>query len=223
MKKILITRPKEQATELANFINSSGNFAFIEPIFEVEFYNYTKINYPFLAIIITSINAVSALEAINPKKNIKIFTLGKKLSEKLTNLGFTNLTIAKDSAAQLFIEIAKFNEAILYLRGERISFDFAAQFKNILEIVTYKIVENRAFSENFLNFCKNNNFDEILLFSKNSGETFISLLKRHNLLANFINSKMVCLSKNICDFLDKSGFKNHQTFAENLIVKKFYD
>jgi len=223
MKNILIARPQNQAKELAAFLEKRNCKVIIEPIFQVEFCNFAKINFDFAALIITSVNALAALEKINAKKEIKIFTLGKKLSQQLINLGFKNLTIAENSAENLFAEIAKFNEKILYLRGEKISFDFAAQFKNISEILTYKIIENQSFSPDFLEFCKKNNFDEILIFSKNSAEIFVNLAKKHNLLAKFINCKMVCLSENICNFIKNFGFENCETFLENQPLKAFYE
>lgn len=87
MKKILITRPKDQARNLEKFLQNHKFEVFVEPIFKVEKLDFAKITETFSAIIVTSVNAHFALEKISDK-NIKIFTCRKKIGAKSRKIRF---------------------------------------------------------------------------------------------------------------------------------------
>lgn len=129
----------------------------------------------------------------------------------------------ENSAQSLFNFVAKEKGKILYLRGEKISFDFARKLKNITEIIVYRLIENDSFSAEFLQFCRQKTFDEILFFSQNSVEIFFKLAKKHNLLEYFKCSKIVGLSDKILKKAAEFNFENSETFAANATLKKFYE
>lgn len=222
MKNIVITRPQEQSKALANYIERQNHKAICEPIFVVENLHFLLEKNDFSALIITSINARDALEKIAPAKEIKIFTIGKKLAQSLQEKGFYNLEIA-ENAKNLAQKIANFEGKILYLRGEKITFDFAEKFNFVSEKIVYKIIANPSFSAGFLDFCSQNSIHEVLIFSKNSADIFINLAKKHDLLEFFFQSKIVCLSEKIRQYVENQGFTQNEIFAENLIVKSFYE
>lgn len=222
MKNIVITRPQEQSKALANHIERQNYKAICEPIFVVENLHFSVKKNDFAALIITSINACDALEKIAPIKEIKIFTIGKKLAQSLQEKGFYNLEIA-ENAKNLAQKIADFEGKILYLRGEKITFDFAEKFNFVSEKIVYKIIANPSFSAGFLDFCSQNSIHEVLIFSKNSADIFINLAKKHDLLQYFQQSKFICLSEEIRQFVENQGFTQNEIFAENLIVKSFYE
>lgn len=221
-KNIIITRPKEQSKALIEHVAKQNQNVICESIFEVENLDFLLAKNDFSALIISSVNASWALESIGFDKNIKIFTIGKKLAQGLQEKGFENLETA-ENAKNLAQKIAKFDGKILYLRGEKITFDFAEKFKNVNEKIVYKIIANACFSAGFLDFCSQNPPPEILIFSKNSADIFINLAKKHHLLEFFFQSKMVCLSEEIRQYLENQGFSQNEIFAENLIVKNFYN
>jgi uroporphyrinogen-III synthase len=224
MKRILITRPKSQARDLEKFLQSCKSQVFIEPIFKVENLEFNKITKDFSSIIITSINAFYALEKIALDKGIKIFVVGKKSAQKLQESGFTNVIFSSENSAEsLFDLVNKEKGKILYLRGEKISFDFAKKLNSVSETIVYRVIENESFSPEFLQFCRDETFDEILFFSQNSVEIFFKLAKKHNLLEYFKCSKIVGLSNKIIKKAEEFGFKNSETFAANPILKKFYE
>jgi len=223
-KNVLITRPSEQAVELADFLKAEGFTPFIEPIFSVEKNAIPKITRAFSSVIITSINACDALENIGFDPHTKIFTIGKKTEKELRDFGFLNvITSPKNSAESLEKMIALEEGDILYLRGEKISFDFAAKHKNITEITAYKVHPEKSFSPQLLKFAQKNIFDEVLLFSSNSAEIFFNLAIKHNLLEYFLASQIFCLSEKIQKRARDLGFKKVATFSENKFLTKFYE
>ena len=227
MKTILITRPKNQAQDLAQTLANHNIKTFIEPIFEVEEIKVEKLPQNFSAIIITSINACFILRKFAIPKNTLIFTIGKKTEQKIREAGFDNIILStKNSAQSLQDQVAQYDGEILYLRGNKISFDFAQYFDKISQITVYQIKESDKFSDEFLKFCQENSpnpFDEILLFSQNSALIFFRLAKEHNLLEYFLDAKIVCLSSKIVETASSLGFSQVAIFDENPILKKFYE
>ena len=104
MKNILITRPKDQAREMADLLQRDGFQPFIEPLFSVIKLPLIKKNLPQIsAIIITSGNACEAV--INFPKTTKIFSVGKKTTQKLEQAGFKNIIVAPENSAKSLREL----------------------------------------------------------------------------------------------------------------------
>lgn len=223
-KTVLITRPSEQGQALAAFFKAQGFSPFIEPLFTVEKVAIPKIERAFSSVIVTSINACEALENIGFDPRTKIFTIGKKAEEELRHFGFINVLRSPEFSAESLAKIIENEEGdILYLRGETISFDFAKKFKNVSEIIAYKIHALENFSEEFIKFTKKNPCDEVLIFSRNSAEIFFNLAIKHNLLEYFSSSQIFCLSEKIQKRISELGFKKVANFSENKLLKNFYE
>lgn len=221
---ILITRPKEQARNLSSFLLAQGFSTFIEPIFSVEKLPIPKITKAFSSVIISSINACEALESIGFDMHTKIFVVGKKTEKELQDFGFLNIVVSPENSARSLEELVLKEEGeVLYLRGEMVSFDFAKKFKNITEIIVYKIHAKENFSAEFLEFAKTNSCDEVLIFSSNSAEIFFNLAIKHNLLEYFSDSQIFCFSEKIQKRIAELGFKKTAIFSENKFLKNFYE
>lgn len=233
MKNILITRPKNQAQDLARTLTAQGFSTFIEPLFSVKKLPVSseKID-EISAVIITSANASFALIDSSLPKETKIFAVGKKTAEQLLENGFKNIIFSPQNSAKSLCElIQKTHEdktrPILYFHGSIMSLDFARELKkfdfNVKNICVYKTEEMTNFSAEFLQFAQRNSCDEVLIFSKNSAQIFFKLAKKHNLLEYFNSSQILCLSSEILNLVKEFGFKKVKTFSENLTLKNFYD
>lgn len=109
-KSVLITRPKDQAIEVARYLENNGFDVFIEPIFSVRKILASKIKLKnlqdekIIAIIITSQNAIeTAFETINQlniDRNTKIFAVGKKTAEEFLKNGYKNVIYPQESSAR---------------------------------------------------------------------------------------------------------------------------
>ncbi len=220
MKNVLITRSPSASAEIAQLLANQEFQIFCEPLFTVEKLAVEKVFTPISAAIVTSLNACLALENSGISKKTKILTVGKKTAQELERIGFKNIILSpQNSAESLFDLAAQESGQILYFRGSVISFDFAAKLKNVRDILAYKTHEAENFSADF----KKISYDEVLIFSKNSLEIFHKLITRHNLLEYFASSQILCLSDQILDCAKKFRFKKTCTFADNPLLKKFYD
>lgn len=224
MKTVLITRPHQQAKELAQFLENAKFRTFIEPLFAVEKLPISKISLPISAAIITSANACDAVINSNLSKNIKVFSVGKKTSQKLFEAGFKNIVFSGENSAESLQNLIAYEAGkILYFHGSVMSVNFAKKFKNVENIFAYKTHEMKNFSPELLQFSHQKSFHYILLFSQNSAEIFFKLAEKHNLLEYFKASQILVLSEKILIRAKEIGFKKVKIFTEIPILKKFYD
>jgi uroporphyrinogen-III synthase len=230
MKNILITRPKDQAQEIAYLLQRNGFQPFIEPLFSVIKLPLIKKILPQIsAIIITSANACEAVT--NFPKTTKIFSVGKKTTQKLTQAGFDNIIVAPENSAEslrdLIIKTHDKAGLMLYFHGSVISLDFSQELKNlgfaVEKILAYETHEVKNFSAELLKFSQKAVFDQVLLFSLNSARIFLNLAAKHNMLEYFKHCQILCMSEKILHDVKKSGFQNSATFRELPVLKKFYD
>jgi uroporphyrinogen-III synthase len=233
MKNILITRQKKRSQKMLQLLEDQGFEVFAEPLFSVKKILPKK---AFLkqpsALIITSSNACGALEKSGISKDVKIFCVGKTTAEKLAALGFEKVVFPKKENAlflkDLIVETYKTkSEPLLYFQGAITSFDFKKELKKfgfeVENILSYETKEKQNFSLKLQNFCKKNNFDQILIFSQNSLRIFLKLAAKHNMLEYFKASQILCLSEKILLEVKKLGFQNSATFNQLPILKNFYE
>ncbi len=232
IKNILITKSQERSKEITKFLASKGFVPFNEPLFKIQKLDdkekFAEKKYSFA--IITSSNAIEHMAYSGLDKNIKIYTVGKKTTEKLVNQGFINVFYPQEQNAfalnNLILQQEKPNFG-LYFHGSIVSFDFKKELENfnfkITNILSYQTFENEEFSQNLLNFTKTEKFDQILIFSENSLKIFFKLAKKHNLLEYFKQSKILVMSEKILIQAKNLGFSNSQIFADFPILKNFYD
>lgn len=212
MKNILVTRAQSASAKIIHILQDSGSRVFFEPLFTVEKLPIKKISKPVCAVIVTSLNACDALLDSGIKKETKIFTVGKKTEQELSNRGFQNIILSPgNSAESLFDLITKESGQIIYFRGSIISFDFAARLRNVEEILAYKTHKITNFSTDFRRIF----YDQVLVFSKNSLEIFHKLLVRHNLLEYFTNAQILCLSQQILERAKELGFHKTEIFQND--------
>jgi uroporphyrinogen-III synthase len=232
MKKVLITRQKDQAKALTKALKDNGFEVFVEPLFSVKKSLVKKISKKISAVILTSANACDAVIKSGISRDVKIFAVGKKTVEKLSQDGFKNIVFSpKKTATSLFELIIKAHknksQPILYFQGEITSFDFKKELKKfgleVQNILAYGTLEKQNFSKKLQQFSLENHFDHVLIFSQNSAKIFFKLAKKHNLLEYFKASQILCLSEKILSEVRKSGFKNSATFGQFPILKNFYE
>ncbi|MBP7710107.1 MAG: uroporphyrinogen-III synthase [Rickettsiales bacterium] len=226
MKNILLTRPHKDSYELATLLEKDEFNTFIEPLFSVKKIAINqKADAKTSAVIITSANACDAVIDFGFNKNIKIFSVGKKTAQKLIDANFTNIvTSPRNSAESLKNLIAREkHEKILYFHGSVVTLDFSKELKNVEKILAYETFPAENFSPEFLQISQEQSFDQVLLFSQNSAQTFCKLAAKHNLLEYFATSQILCLSDKILACVKKFGFTNSSTFSDFPTLKKFYD
>ncbi len=228
---ILLTREQNKSLELLNLLTKAGFKTFSEPLFLTK--NVSNIKLKGLKqpsfVIITSQNACNGLLKSGISKDIKIYAVGKKTARSLENLGFNQVVFPEVSSAKALKEMILAQEKPscgAYFHGSIISLDFAAELKAagflIEKIQSYKIYRKNNFSKELLDFSKTEFFAKVLIFSQNSAKIFLDLAKKHNLLAYFKQSQILCMSEKILLEIKNSGFENAAIFSDFPILKEIY-
>ncbi len=236
MKNILITKSKNRSQDLAEFLSKNNYQIFFQSLFSIKkiipknLYLPSKDLQKPLTIILSSANSIYALEKLMINKNSHIYVVGNQTAKKLNKLGYFNVYFPKIMSGKNLFDLIKTQLKpceIYYFHGKKISFDFKNQLQKegftIKSFVVYKTKEIKSFSKKFTDNIKEYNIDEILIFSINSLEIFEKLIKKNNLLEYFNSKNIICLSSKIAENAQKIGFKNISIFADNKILKKFYE
>jgi len=229
MKNILVTRDRNKSQHIETAMAIEGCKLLFEPLFEVQKLPLKVSKYK--AAIITSSNAADSLIDADFDPKTIIYSVGKSSAQNLIKAGFENVIYASQPNAKslksLIIEQHNKSEAIFYPHGTNITLDFAEELGalgfNIEKVQSYEVHENLKFSSELLNFAKQDIFDEVLIFSKNSGKIFYELCLKHNLLEYFMDAQLLCLSEEIADEMKRFGFKNSVSFEKIPSLKKIYD
>lgn len=228
---ILITRPQNEARELAAYLENAGFIAIIEPIFSVKIIKNNVDRNIVAAAILTSSNAIETFLSLNLAKNSKIFVISRKIALKLYENGYNNVFYPMISSALLLKELileklSPSDSEILYFCGNFITVDFVKELDpqgfRVQKILSYQVEYKSNFSAEFLAQISSKKIDYVLIFSQNAAKNFYSIVKNHNLLEYFANSKIIGFSDQISAEIKSSGFKNSGNFSEVLALKNFY-
>lgn len=237
MKNILITKDFSKKHPLVTNLEKSGFNIIIEPLFKVEELQ-KKADY--LAevknLIITSANCQQFLSNANLNKNITIYAIGRQTANMAKRAGFNNIKIANQKSAmtlkkQFVASNVNKSDLTLYPRGEIVTMDLKKQLGdlgyNIVDLITYRTINNKCFSSKFLDFCQNNQIHYVSIYSPNSARIFVKLAKQHELVDYFSKAKILGFSEKIISLLkeacDKSWVYNTGSFDQIKILKEFYD
>ncbi len=232
MRNILICRSQKHSGHIDEALRKPDSSLFFEPLFEV-----IKItaeieqikNYEIL--IVTSANACDAIIESAFARSGQIFAVGVRTAKVLQQAGFNNVLYAKENNAEalykLILSHSNKRAKMLYLHGSIISFDMvknlAKEGFDVKGLNCYKIIENERFSENLLGKVAKIQFNEVLLFSKNSAKIFYNLCQKHNMLEYFRSSQIFCLSDEIVREIKSLGFMNVENFTKIPSLRKLYE
>lgn len=207
MKELVIInlRPLSQQYSLNDFTHSYNIKVISNPLFKEQL-NQQKLSLSFLNefsyIILTSKYALGYLVDNRLFTRAKLFIVGQSLYHKALDYFAAEQVIygGKDSAELLRNIIDKDN--FLYLRGEEISSNLKAHFKNnkkFEEFICYKMVPNKIFREEIFDYIQMNKEIIIPVFSLKSAQEFYSLWQK-NIGHNYKDIQIIAFSKKIGEY-----------------------
>lgn len=195
-KKIVCTRPAEDAEEFRNVLENSGVEVIIAPLIEihsVEDFSYLdskldKLN-KYKGIIFTSANGVKYFftranaRAINPEN--EIYAVGEKTKQAVESFGYTVSFIPDSynsaSLAKLLMEKDGGQSKYLFPTGNLSMKQLVSELKNVDEVIVYetrKPLTNQSLTELEYLFNKNE-IDCIAFFSPSAVSNFAELFPRY--------------------------------------------
>ena len=162
---IVITRPKEDSSQLIEKLNKLGHTTTHLPLIKIEKLETKKINLEnYDAVIFTSSNAIRFMNVEKFNSKIKCFCVGSSTELTAKQAGFINTCSSEgtvDSLTELIVRtIDNKSGKLLYLSSEFISKDLDLDLINegyfVDRISNYTSLPVKQINEKLLNFLKNN-------------------------------------------------------------------
>jgi len=204
MPNVLIIRPLDDALPLAEILKSKGVIPLLYPLFKPLFLPLPPLKDP-QAFIITSKNALRAIENHESLKNIPVFTGGDETAALARTLGFSNVTSASGTSKDLIpllLEKANPTNGILWhLSGEMIKTDLVSILQSkgfqAKRQIVYKIEGVNTLPIELQTQLLQQEISHVLFFSPETTRHFINLLNKNNLAPSAHHITSLCLSEDV--------------------------
>lgn len=228
LKKIWITRPKNDAQRFCDALQNAGLLGVFEPVIEplldVEhldvdlgrLLSQTSIG----AVIATSRNAVRAIsQNIHMERlfHFPFFAVGQSTGDLAKSLGFEDVRIGGGRGADLLPLIREFDgnthtsERMKYflLRGDIQAFDLKSALEKgepalthqVVEILCYQMREAEQLSDEMLVELRAGHIEAVVLLSPRTAKVYKQLICKHGLGAQASGLQHFCLSEAVADVL----------------------
>jgi uroporphyrinogen-III synthase len=203
--RVLITRPRPQALELARRLEAQGDIALIEPLLRVE----PILEVPDLkgvqAILLTSANAVPALS--EAAKRLPVFAVGAATAAAARRAGCPAVVSAGGAGEDLARLVAgrcrPDGGALLHLCGEQVATEPAASLIAagfaLRRRAVYRTEAADALLPGTAEALRRREVDAVLLLSPRTARTFALLVGRHGLEACLGATAAICLSAAVAE------------------------
>ena len=213
---IVITRPKEDSSQLIEKLNKLGHTTTHLPLIKIEKLETKKINLEnYDAVIFTSSNAIRFMNVEKFNSKIKCFCVGSSTELTAKQAGFINTCSSEgtvDSLTELIVRtIDNKSGKLLYLSSEFISKDLDLDLINegyfVDRISNYTSLPVKQINEKLLNFLKNNPPDVFFIYSTKSAKNLFNLINKYSLLNIVTHSNLMCISEKVLLVLKEIKWK----------------
>ena len=213
---ILLTRPLEDSKELIMRFKSLGHQVSHLPVINIEKIVYEEPNFnEFKGIIFTSSNAIKNLDVSKINKCIFCFCVGNATEKIAKEKGFQNIYTAEGNVSNLKeIILQNFdskNGNLLYISGELVSYDLDKELKlegyTVERLINYSVNSSEKLSDEFVEQLKTSIPEIVFIYSENSARSYLNLLKKYNLIDNWMDTNLMCLGEKSSSVLNEIKWK----------------
>ena len=187
-RRVLVTRPMEDAAPLARALSAAGFAAVLEPLLRIRNLEGARPDLSGLqALAFTSANGVRALAHCAPDakdKGLAIFAVGPATAEAARAAGFANVSSADGEVARLARLIIEACPpaagAVLHVAGSDRAGDLMGALKDAgldaRRAVLYEAVAAEALSESLRRVIEAKGIGAVLIFSPRTAALFVNLM-----------------------------------------------
>ena len=215
MTRVLLIRSLEDALPLVQTLKEKGIESAVHPLYEPRFHPLPSLENP-QAFIITSKNAVRAIEGDSSLKSIPLYVVGDQTAEFAKSKGFKTIYSASGTSEELLpliLENTHRDRGILWhLSGEIIKKDISAYLQahgfSAKRQVVYEIESPQILPDGLYFELQEKNISHVLFFSPHTTVIFATLLKKSGLenITAYLNA--LCLSADIAREAQKLAWTN---------------
>ena len=218
---ILLTRPIEDCKNLILKFKTLGHTVSHLPVIKIKKKKYDPINFSeYNCVIFTSSNAVKNLNLNEISKNINCFCVGEATEKIARSFGFQNVFSADgnvNNLKELILQnINNKNGKLLYISGEIISSnldkDLIKEGYTINRLINYYVEPIDTLDVDFVEKLKKNIPEIVFIYSENSGNNFLNLINKYELVDYWMNTNLMCIGEKTSSVLNKIKWKKIYLF-----------
>jgi uroporphyrinogen-III synthase len=223
---VLVTRPHPDNEATARDLRARGFKVLVAPMLRLEPVAISDdLEGDYGAVIVTSANALRAIEtqlAQSRLLELPLFAVGDHAAAAARGLGFAEVISAEGDAAALRDRVLnakqlKKDGALLYLAGADLSRDlagdFAAQGRDVVTVVTYRMVALSHLPREACEAFAANQIDAVLHYSQRSARAFLDAARSDGVEISALSVLQCCLSANVALALREAGAAQVQVAA----------
>ncbi len=204
--RALVIRQEEEALSLAKALTAKGVEPYLCPLFKPFFLPCPSLENP-QGLIITSKNALRALEEREELKQLPLYVVGDQTAQFAKNRGFKTVFSSSGTSKELLFLIlqkaARTNGTLWHLSGDVVRGDIVETLKTegfqAQRHIIYHIKEVDDLPSSLISDIQQQKMSHVLFFSPRTTDVFINLLEKNGLekMASSITS--LCLSQNVVE------------------------
>ena len=215
---LLVTRPEPDNERTARLVSRRGHGVVLAPLLRMEAVQSNLGEGPWVAVIITSINAARAI-ASHPQlerlKKLPLFAVGARSAEAARATGFGNVLSAdgdvRDLVRLISEKLPHTELPLLYLAGEDRAADLSADLTPeglvVHTVAVYRAAKCSSFSAEARAPLMAGTIDGVLHFSRRSAEAYVDCARDAHLLGAALAPVHYCLSQQVAEPLAAAGAK----------------
>ncbi|MBS0272374.1 MAG: uroporphyrinogen-III synthase [Proteobacteria bacterium] len=204
MPRVLLIRSLKEAFPLIQALSLKGVETVSYPFFEPHFCSLPALKNP-QALLITSKNALRAIDAQESLKKIRLYVVGDQTAKLAQDLGFSEVISASGTShdlQKLILAKAHREKGVLYhLSGHIIKRDIVTGLQNqgfkAERHVVYRIKDINHLPKNLIDDFLHNQISHVMLFSSRTTHLFGTLLKKNKIEKTVKLMTAMCFSQDI--------------------------
>jgi uroporphyrinogen-III synthase len=213
--RLLLTRPRDDAEELAKTLKLGGHQPIVAPLMRIRAVPGAEIPLAGVqAVIATSANGIRAFSARATVRNLPVFAVGPQTAEAAKRAGFTEVINSDGDAAALALTISQRVDpsrgGLLHAAGAetagRLSESLRQRGFDVKTVVLYEAVPVAELPPEAADPLQQEKLDGVLLFSPRSASIFAELVSKEGLDAHCERLTAFCISKATADGLSPLRF-----------------
>jgi len=218
--RLLVTRPEPDGERTAAALRARGHDVVLAALLEIEAIADAQIGSgPWSAVIVTSANAVRAIEA-HPRRAellaLRLFAVGRRTEAAARAAGFEDVIVGGGNAQELARSIGQSvhtsRAPLLYLAGEDRSRDLAGDLAAygllVRTVVVYRASKAGGLPADVAPALTAGTIDGVLHFSRRSAEAYLDGARAAAVLEPALKPSHYCLSAQVAAPLQAAGARN---------------
>ncbi len=212
--RLLITRPREDAENLAEALAARGHETVIEPLLEIRYLAMAEADRARLldgvqAVLVTSANGLRAFALVSDRRDVAVLAVGDASARAAVKAGFAGVESAGGDVvalARMVIETRRPEDgALLHAAAGKVAGDLSGMLQKagfeVRRAVLYEAHKAGHLSAAASAGIAAGKFHGVLLFSPRTAESFVSLIAAAGLTGRCRKITAYCLSEAVAEKL----------------------